>query len=63
MSFLFGCFTGGLVGVYFGEKGLPFPLSYTGRPEGGIGYLKIDLQVANTIANDVRAAFGYGPIQ
>jgi len=50
-----------LVGVYFGEKNLPFPLRYNSRPLGGAGSLELDLQVANTIAADLRSAVGWGP--
>jgi len=62
MSFLGGCFTGLIVGIYFGEKDLPFPIRYNSRQNGALGSLELDLQVANQITNDIRGAFGYSPI-
>jgi hypothetical protein len=62
MSFLGGCFAGLVIGIYFGEKDLPFPVKYNARQNGSLGSLELDLQVANTLANDIRGAFGYGPI-
>ncbi len=62
MSFIWGCLTGTIVGVYFGEKNIPFPIKYNPRSTGGVGSLELDLQVANTIAQDLRNAVGWGPV-
>lgn len=62
MSFFWGVLTGGLVGVYFAEKNVPFPLAYRSRSDNSAGVIEVDLQIANTIVSDIRGAFGYGPI-
>lgn len=62
MSFFWGAVTGGLIGVYFAEKNLPFPLSYHAAPDNQAGKLELDLQIGNVIVNDIRNAFGYPPI-
>lgn len=54
--------TGAFVGVYFAEKNVPFPLSYVSGADGTAGVIQLDLQIANTIVNDIRGAFGYGPV-
>ena len=61
MSMLWGALSGTIVGVYFAEKDLTFPITYAPRPTGEFGSLGVDLQVANVIINDVRGMFGYAP--
>jgi hypothetical protein len=60
MSVFAGILTGSLVGFYFAEKDLPFPLKYNKRPEGGAGSLEFDLKVVDTIVHDFRNTVGYG---
>jgi hypothetical protein len=62
MSFFWGAVTGSLIGVYFAEKDVPFPLSYHSGPNKSAGQLVLDLQIGNVIVNDIRAAFGFAPI-
>lgn len=62
MSFIWGAVTGGLIGVYFAEKNVPFPLSYHAGPNNLAGKLELDLQIGNVIVNDIRGAFGYPPV-
>jgi hypothetical protein len=54
-----GLISGIIVGTYFAEKGLPFPLRYNKKPEQA-GSLELDLQVVTTIVDDVRNLVGYG---
>ncbi len=58
MSFFWGAVTGSLIGVYFAEKDVPFPLSYHSRPNKSAGQLVLDLQIGNVILNDIRGALG-----
>jgi hypothetical protein len=58
MSFFWGAVTGGLIGVYFAEKNVPFPLSYHPGPDNRPGKLELDLQIGSVIANDIRSALG-----
>lgn len=44
---------GTLLGIYFGEKRLPFPIQYLPKPNE-VGDIKIDLSFLNAIANDCR---------
>lgn len=50
-------FWGGLIGLYYGEKRLPFPLQYVPGQEG-VGYLKLDLSVANALLKDAQKLVG-----
>ena len=50
---------GGLIGFYYAEKELPFPLVYRNRPEGRTGYLELDLQIVDTVTDDIKSTFGY----
>lgn len=59
MSVIAGIFTGALVGVYFAEKNVAFPLKYNKRPNGRIGSLELDLQILNILFADIRSAVGY----
>lgn len=59
MSVLAGIFTGALVGVYFAEKNVSFPVKYNRRPEGGAGSLVVDLQIFNNILRDVKESVDY----
>ena len=60
MSILAGMFTGTLLGCYFAEKNVPFPLAYNRRPDGRTGSLSLDLQIVDVVINDVKTAVGYG---
>lgn len=51
---------GGIVGFYFAEKDLPFPVSYHPRPLERIGHLSVDLQIVDVITRDLQDAVGYG---
>jgi len=44
MSFLFGAIIGIPFGVFFGERGLKFPLTYVPKPVGtGFGRVSLNL--------------------
>lgn len=60
MSFFWGSMTGIIVGIYYSEKSLPFPLSYRKGPNGSVGAIELDLQILNTMVRDVRRAVSYG---
>ena len=45
---------GGIVGFYFAEKDLPFPVSYHSRPLERTGHLSIDLQIVDVITRDLQ---------
>lgn len=47
---------GTALGIYFGEKRLPFPLQYIGK-ENQIGDIKIDLSFINSVVNDISKTF------
>ena len=60
MSFFWGSLTGMLVGIYYSEKSLPFPLTYKKGPNGSAGAIELDLQILNTMVKEAREAVGYG---
>jgi hypothetical protein len=43
---------GGLLGIYYGEKKLPFPIQYIPK-EKGVGDIKLDLSIVNAVATDI----------
>lgn len=59
MSVIAGIFTGALLGVYFAEKEVAFPLRYNRHPQGKAGSLELDLQIVNVIFADIKSAVGY----
>ncbi|MCB0371300.1 MAG: hypothetical protein KDD45_18245 [Bdellovibrionales bacterium] len=59
MSIFGGILAGSVVGFYFAEKNLPFPLRYNKRPEGKTGSLEFDLQVVDVIIRDLKSSVGY----
>lgn len=59
MSVIAGIFTGALVGIYFAERNVSFPLRYNRHPQGKAGSLELDLQILNVIASDIKSAVGY----
>ena len=63
MSIFAGIFSGVLVGLYFAEKNVPFPVTYHERPQGHTGFLTLDLQIIDTISQDVKDAVGYGVVK
>ena len=55
MSFVFGFMLGIPAGIYFGEKGLNFPIQYIRSPtKEQFGYVKIDLDWIRAINEDFR---------
>ena len=54
MSIFGGIITGAIVGFYFAEKNVPFPLTYHPRTQGHTGYLTLALQIIDTISRDVK---------
>lgn len=48
-SLLFGI----CLGIYYGEKRLPFPIQYLPKPDDVVGNIKIDLSIINTIVYDI----------
>lgn len=60
MSIFGGILSGLIVGFYFAEKDVPFPLAYHSRTQGHSGYLTLDLQIIDTISKDIKEAVGYG---
>jgi hypothetical protein len=62
MGFFWRVMTGAFIGIYFAEKDVPFPLTYQSRADNSAGVIQLDLQIGNTIVNDIRGAFGYGPV-
>ncbi len=59
MSVFGGIFAGMLVGFYFAEKDVPFPLKYNSRTETKAGSLELDLQIVDTLLYDIKKAVGY----
>lgn len=55
-----GIITGTLLGVYFAEKNLPFPIQYNKKIDHA-GSIELDLQVVTTIKNDIVNMVGYNP--
>jgi hypothetical protein len=47
-SLFFGIF----LGIYYGEKRLPFPIQYIPK-ENEVGNIKIDLSIVNSIFKDL----------
>lgn len=45
-------FFGTLLGLYYGEKRLPFPIQYIPK-DGEVGNIKIDLSIVNSIIYDL----------
>jgi hypothetical protein len=45
-------FWGTLIGIYYGEKRLPYPIQYLPK-EGEVGDIKIDLSIVNSIVKDL----------
>lgn len=45
-------FWGSLLGIYYGEKRLPFPIQYLPK-EGEVGDIKFDLSIINSIVKDL----------
>lgn len=45
-------FWGSLIGIYYGEKRLPFPIQYLPK-EGEVGDIKFDLSIVNSIVKDL----------
>ena len=60
MSIIGGVLTGAVLGFYFAEKRVPFPLVYNPRTDGHTGYLTLDLQIVDAITRDMKEAVGYG---
>lgn len=59
MSFFWGSFTGMIVGFYFAEKNVPFPISYRRPNDGSAGVIELDLRILNTIISDAKNTVGY----
>jgi hypothetical protein len=59
MSFFWGSFTGMLLGFYFAEKNVPFPISYIRPSDGSFGAIELDLRIINTIISDAKSTVGY----
>lgn len=45
-------FFGILLGIYYGEKRLPFPIQYIPK-DNEVGNIKIDLSIVNSIFKDL----------
>jgi hypothetical protein len=55
MSFLFGVLIGVPFGVFFGERGLRFPLTYSPTPAGtGFGKISLNLEVLDPIKMQIH---------
>lgn len=44
---------GSIIGIYYGEKRLPFPIQYIAK-ENQVGDIKLDLSVVNAAVKDVK---------
>lgn len=44
---------GSIIGIYYGEKRLPFPVQYIAK-QNEVGDIKLDLSVVNAIVKDVK---------
>ena len=52
---------GTLLGIYYGEKRLPFPVQYLPK-EGQIGDIKLDLSIVNAVVGDLmKMANSFAP--
>ena len=49
-------FWGSLIGIYYGEKRLPFPIQYIPK-EGQVGNIKLDLSIVNSVVHDLMKVF------
>ena len=47
---------GGMIGLFYGEKHLPFPIQYIPK-KGQVGNIKIDLSIFNQIMDDLNSIF------
>jgi hypothetical protein len=58
MGFYYGkrLLMGTILGIYFGEKRLPFPLQYIAK-ENQVGDIKIDLSFVNSVLSDISKTF------
>ena len=63
MSFFWGSFTGMMVGFYFAEKSVPFPISYRRPSDGSAGVIQLDLRIINTIISDAKNTVGYSAVE
>jgi hypothetical protein len=43
---------GSLIGIYYGEKRLPFPIQYQPKKDE-VGNIKIDLSIINSVLHDL----------
>lgn len=59
MSVIAGMFTGTLVGIYFAEKNVAFPVRYNRRPNGSPGSLEFDLEIFDVVTRDLKRCVGY----
>lgn len=55
---LSGMITGTILGVYFAEKNLPFPIHYNKKVDQA-GSIELDLQVLSTLKEDIVGMVGY----
>ena len=62
MSFFWGSFTGMMIGFYFAEKNVPFPISYRRPSDGSAGVIELDLRIINTIISDAKNTVGYSAV-
>jgi len=46
-------FFGICLGIYYGEKRLPFPIQYIPKPDDVIGNIMFDLSIINSIVYDI----------
>ena len=44
---------GGLLGIYYGEKRMPWPVQYTPKKNEQVGNIVFDLSVINSLIKDV----------
>lgn len=54
MGFPRGFLLGIPVGLYFGEKALNYPITYTTYPNRYVGYLQIDFIFLDVLLKDVQ---------
>lgn len=57
MGFLAGFLVAIPVGIYFGERNIPFPITYYRRPNAW-GYIEMDLRFMETVSRDFNQLIG-----
>lgn len=51
------------IGIYYGEKGLPFPVSYQRRMGNSWGYIKVDFEVFDALQKDINRIISRNPAE